>query len=409
MPLALKFKYPEANIPIDANPKAREAFDYYISDTSGRSEEYTTKKEEHYWEVMQALIKKHQKDSFITLVTSLACFRRNKFESALFFIARSIILDPQNTLAARLLLQYMDCYQYLDFEPNYFTFAAMGVKPLIEYLLKFAKGHFEKDEFIRCDFYLQRTLCLGSLASMQPSFFITAQKETADWIKGGTYDGMVEQMLEIRKELIAFEDAEKVEMFTDRWLDDPNKKLLAKYVAKLLAGITPTRSSHHRRLPSRKSCIELGCHSGALLSMIKNNCKDKPKLIGIDPDRKAIELGRERFKDIHFVNGNDSDMVDGVIPLNAKYDVLLLSDICLLLNPEALNRIFAFAKDKVKYIVIMDDIVNIFGDFTVLRRVYYLHPFKKMLEANGFKIIDKTWVPKPNWANSGILTAERIK
>jgi tRNA A58 N-methylase Trm61 len=168
---------------------------------------------------------------------------------------------------------------------------------------------------------------------------------------------------------------------------------LAKYVAK--------------RLTSQKSCIELGCHSGALLSMIKNNCKDKPKLIGIDPDREAIELGRKRFKDIHFVNGNNSDMVDGVIPLNAKYDVLLLSDICLLLNPEALNRVFAFAEDKVKYIVIMDDIINMFGDFTALRRVYFLHPYKKMLEENGFKIIDKVFPPKPNWANSGILTAKR--
>jgi hypothetical protein len=290
----------------------------------------------------------------------------------------------------------------MDLEPNYFTFAAMGAERLIEELLKYAKSHFDKDEFTQCDFYLQRTLCLRSLAGAQPPFFGQAQQETANWIKNGTYDGMVEQMLEVRKEIIAFEDTETVEMFTDRWLDDPNKKVLAKYVAKLLDGKPSVRSSYH-------SCIELGCHSGALLSMIKNNCKEKPKLIGIDYDREAIELGRERFKDIHLVNGNDSDMVNGVIPLNAKYDVLLLSDTCLLLKPEALSRVFAFAKDKVKYIVIMDDTVNIFGDFTVLRRVYFLHPYKKMLEENGFKIIDKVFPPKPNWANSGILTAERIK
>jgi hypothetical protein len=404
----LNFKFTNTNVPINANSVAMEAFEFYISDKRGCSEDYIFSKSEHYWDILQKAINEHPKDGFITTVVSLACFRRMKFESALFFIARAIILDPHNTLASRLLIQYMDCYKYLDLEPNYFTFAAMGSGKLIEYLLEFAKSHFEKDEFMQCDFYLQRTLCLKSMAGSQPAFFSTAQQKTASCIKDGTYDDTVKQMLEMRSKMIAFEDAESVEMFTDRWLDDENKKLLAKYVAKLLDSQPSTRSHHHKRLSSKKSCIELGCHSGALLSMIKNNCKDKPRLMGIDPDRKAIELGRERFKDIHFVIGNDSDMVDGSIPLS-KYDVLLLSDTCLLLNPEALSRVFAFAKDKVKHIVIMDDIVNIFGDFTVLRRIYFLHPYKKMLEANGFKIIDKTWVPNPNWANSGILTAERTK
>jgi hypothetical protein len=56
----------------------------------------------------------------------------------------------------------------------------------------------------------------------------------------------------------------------------------------------------------------------------------------------------------------------------------------------------------------MDDVVNMLGDFSVFRRVYFLHPYKKMLEENGFEIIDRVFLPRPNWANSGILTARRV-
>jgi hypothetical protein len=73
-----------------------------------------------------------------------------------------------------------------------------------------------------------------------------------------------------------------------------------------------------------------------------------------------------------------------------------------------MNSVFVFAKKRCKYIVIMDDILNMLGDFSVLRRVYFIHPFKKMLEEKGFKIIDKAFPPKPNWHFTGMLIAERV-
>jgi hypothetical protein len=396
MSLILTFKYDAANIPVDADPSIAEAFDFYITDPAKRklSQEEFAKTDLHYWELLKEKMKEDRVDAFSVMVCSVAAFQRRKFETALFLVVRSIILDPSNTFAYRMLIQYMRVFNYKDLEPMYIAHAANGVESLIKYLLGFAKKHFDKDEFIESDFYIQRAICLYAVDSSQPDFFRTVEEETKGYIKNGTYERAADELIINQRDIIEFENPKAVKRFTDRWLGDPNKKELAKLTAKLLS--------------SNKTCVELGCHSGALMSMIKERCKGNPKFIGIDPDKKALELGRKKFKDIQFIHGDDSDLVEGRIDLPEKIDVFLMSDICLLLRPEILRRFFAFARDRCRQIVIMDDIVNTFGDFSVFRRVYFLHPYKKMLEENGFKIIDKSFLPRPNWANSGILTAKRI-
>jgi SAM-dependent methyltransferase len=396
MSLTLKFKYDAANIPVDADPVIAEIFYFYITDPASRglSKDEFDKKDLHYWELLKEKMKEDPVDAFSVMVCSVASFQRKKFETALFLIVRSMLMDPSNTFAYRLLIQYIKAFNYGDLEPMYVAHAANGFEPLIDYLLGFAKTHFEKDELIKSDFYIQRAICLYSVDSSQPDFFRTVQEETRGYIENGTYEQKADELIINQRDVIEFENPKAVKRFTDRWLDDPNKKALSELTARLLSG--------------NKTCVELGCHSGALLSMIKERCKGNPKFIGIDPDKKALELGKKKFKDIRFIHGDDSDLVEGRVDLPEKFDVLLLSDICLLLRPEILSPVFAFAKDRCKHIVIMDDIVNTFGDFSVFRRVYFLHPYKKMLEENGFKIIDKSFLPKPNWANSGILTAKKI-
>jgi hypothetical protein len=394
--MILKFKYDSLNIPEGADPDIAKALEFYIKDPSveGLPQREFSEKDLYHWELLKEKIAEEPANAFWIMVCSAACFQRRKFETALFLIVRSIMIDPSNTFAYRLLIQYMSAYGYGDLEPMYIARAAEGFESLIDYLLGFARKHFEKDEMFRCDFYLQRAICLYAVDSEQVEYFKTSLDKTREYIKNGTYDKEADKLIIGQREIIRFEDKKAVKKFTDRWLDDPNKKELAKLTAKLLSG--------------NKTCVELGCHSGALLSMIKEKCKGNPKFMGIDPDKKALELGKKKFKDIQFFHGDDSDLVEGRIDLPEKFDVFLLSDICLLLRPEVLNRVFAFVKNRCRHIVIMDDIVNMFGDFTVFRRVYFLHPYKKMLEENGFKIIDKSFLPRPNWANSGIITAKRI-
>jgi hypothetical protein len=394
MSMVLKFKYDSANIPQDVNPKIAEAFEFYIKDHAieGLTQDEFTEKDTHYWNLLKETIIKDPKDAFVIMVCSVASFQRRKFETALFLIVRSIMVDPSNTFAYRLLTQYIKVFNYRDLEPMYVAHAANGFESLIKYLLRFAKEHFDRDEMAKADFYIQRAICLYTVDSEQPEFFKKVLEKTKSYIENGTYGEESDNLILGQREIIKFEDSRAVKTFTDRWLDDPNKKALAGVVSRLL--------------DKNKTCVELGCHSGALLSMIRGLCS--AKFIGIDPDRKALKHGKAKFEGIEFRHGDDSDLVEDRIYLPDKFDVLLLSDICLLLKPELLNRIFAFAKDRCRHIVIMDDVVNMFGDFSVFRRVYFLHPYKKMLEENGFEIIDKVFLPKPNWANSGILTAKRI-
>ena len=392
MELKLSFKYNQLDVPNDVDPKIMEVLGFIFGDSSKLSEDEREKKEKIYFEALQKLIKSDLKDSFLSTVYSIACFYRQKFETALFFIVRAIILNPHNTFASRVLIQYMIVFRYQDLEPRYFNFADRGSTALCNYLLEAADCFFEQDKFEMVDFYVQRRNDLQDPIGSQQISLDEAIYNTERHIKDGNYDKQADLMVVQQQEKIKFEDKKNVAFCTDKWQDDLNKKLLAKHTAKLLGNGT---------------CVELGSHSGALLHMIQGERVVNSKLVGIDPDREAIKLGKKEFKDIDLIVGNDSSMVDGTICLPEKFDVLLLSDICLLLKQEALNKIFAFVKDRCKYIVIMDDIVNIFGDFSVMRRIYFLHPYKKLLEQNGFKIIDKTFVPNPNEANTGILTAKR--
>ena len=387
----LKFKYSSTSIPQDADPEVEEIFNFYIS---GPSDDEIKEKDSYCWDVLKNKATEKPRDAFITLTVSIASFRRRQFETALVFIIRSIILEPMNTFPYRLLMQYMKFLNYGDLEPMYAVHAAQGLKPVVKYLLEFAEQCFENDDLVSSDFYIQRAICLYSADGEQPEFFAQALEKTQKCLENGTYDKDASELIENQHNFIKFEDKAAIKRFTKRWLKDPNKKMLAKYVSRLLS--------------KNKICVGLGCHSGALLSMIQKRCKDNLIFIGIDPDRKAILHGKKTFKGIQFIDGDARDMASGQIELPEKFDVLLLSDICLLLKQEDINEIFAFARERCKQIVIMDDIVNMFGNFSVFRRMYFLHPYKKMLEENGFEIIDKQFLPKPNWANSGILLAQRI-
>ena len=178
---------------------------------------------------------------------------------------------------------------------------------------------------------------------------------------------------------------------------DENKNGIARVICKLCL----------EKNIDRPKILEIGCHAGTLLDLINKEifrfnllCQ----LTGIEPDKKAVIVGKEKYPLINFHVG----MHDLAYGMDLKGDILLLSYMCLLNPMETIQEIFDWAAGKYKYIVLVDDIVNMFGEFPVLRRYYMIHPFAKMLNQAGFNIIVKLPLERYTVAANGIICAEYL-
>ena len=170
--------------------------------------------------------------------------------------------------------------------------------------------------------------------------------------------------------------------------------------------------------------LDLGCHAGAMLYLINNECMKKklqPRLIGIEQDFHPYLLAREKMprlterdrKIYKVFIGNHSDlskiqlystqMLTQLYPIS----ILLLSNICELLDAEEFETVLEFAQERCKQVLIMGDIMNLYGDIPLLRRNYVLHPYEKILNKYGFNVFEKIFAPLPNMVTNGIIVAEK--
>jgi len=202
----------------------------------------------------------------------------------------------------------------------------------------------------------------------------------------------------IKKRFFVNSDDEGVDNDITKWEDDENKRGIARFICKLCI----------ENNIGRPHILDIGCHAGTLLNLIEKEmfrfnlvCS----FTGIEQDEKAVEIGREKYPYINFHTG----MHGLAYEMDINGDILLLSYTCLLNTTETIQEIFNWARGKFKYIVLADDIVNIYGDFPVLRRYYMIHPFEKMLKEAGFEITYKLPLERYTVAANGIICARCLE
>jgi len=219
----------------------------------------------------------------------------------------------------------------------------------------------------------------------EPTFFFQIAHDVAvDQRNKGEYDSCLKNWEKEVKKQFTNETKKAALKNYKKWLKDKNKKQVAKHVARLTS--------------ENSTVVELGCHAGALLSLISQ--KTTAKLIGIEPDPEPVKLGKELHPEIEFILGNHEKLPE------VSGDILLLSYICLLNSPQVVDYIFEQAQGKFKYIVLVDDIVNTPGEFAIPRRFYLMHPYKQILNKYGFEIDEMISLKRPTVAANAILVAK---
>jgi hypothetical protein len=218
-------------------------------------------------------------------------------------------------------------------------------------------------------------------------------------VANGTYQEEIERWWSVKSAHFVPETEDSAKADCDKWLKAPNKQQVARYIEKLL---TATK-------PGRPVCLELGCHMGALMEIIRTGAKQfgvETTMIGIEPDPNPVALGHTQFPSLTIHEGDHEDMVSGKIPLPNRISVLLMSYVCLLLRSEMMETIIQFASRCCDRIVILDDLSNMDGEFGVPRRFYLLHPYRQILKRHGFCIKNLIFADQPDLAVNGILDAE---
>ncbi len=255
---------------------------------------------------------------------------------------------------------------------------------LNEYYKRLARNHFYHGDMEASDHYLQRMMAVKHYRRKQIKNIDDCRIDNVDWDK-----------FDVNKHRnFTPETEEQAERNYKKWTHHSNKHQISCITAELIYRM------------SLKSCLELGSHAGALLSIIGDLCKGwkyEVSLIGIEPDLAPFELSKEKLPGCEFHLGDHNLL--GKFG-DRKFGILLCSYICVLNREEIVDIILEFASRSCEYLVLADDFSNATGDRPVIRRHYVLHNWDRLLAKHGLRITDRIFLEDANEAANGILIAK---
>ena len=350
-----------------------------------------------------ALIKQqmevHKDDPLIEFIFSLFAYLIGNPESAAFFAARAILLQPNFQTAREALPEYLLCVGARETPEKYLSLAVNGSEECIQAYWGLGRQYFKKGDLAMADHYVQRATALKFTTEAKVPDYASVLASMKQHMANGTYEKEMERHWLEKEENFTPDTEDSAKVSCDKWIKMDNKHQVARHVAQLLA----------ENKAETPVCVELGCHMGALMQIIKKGAEQlgvEPKMIGIEPDPNPVALGHKQFPSLTIYEGDHEGMASGKIPLPERISVLLMSYLCLLLRPEWMEDVIRFASGCCDRIVILDDLSNTEGEFAVPRRFYLLHPYRQILERHGFHIKTMIFAEQPDLAVNGILEAE---
>jgi len=344
----------------------------------------------------------HQKtpiDASTYLVASMYSYALNNPEAACFYAANATTDKATYSSAMTFFYQFHTSLDAPESADEYLEFALEGLDSCKATHLKNAKNNFEESDYSTADHHIQRIAAL-----------------TLPFIAKTPEISIYKRSLEIKTKLMSHSDAlknwreilhwkfsgstesEKSEQWNAVWENNPNKKLLGKLTAELMSSFSKDNTTY----------LELGCHMGGLINMVSDECKRldvRAKFIGIEQDTIICNKAKEVFPEIDFIIGSHK-ILDSSKPIaSTTIDIFMLSQICFLMPPEAIDIVLRFAQKNCRYIILLDDFSNTYGNQSVPRRCYLVHPFHTLFKKYGFEIERCEIIPQPNIGNNGLLVA----
>jgi len=344
------------------------------------------------------------KDPSTALVASMYSYCLGNPEAACYFAVLASTHVVTCAVARALFYQYHANMGNPESADEYQCLALKGVDACMKAYLLDASKHFRAGDFNRADHYVQRFNALAQPfegKTPEIKFFKQLTDKNIDQL---SLTSVLKNWEESQKNKFDNTDeSEDSERWVVRWEDCPNKKRLCSIAVDLMSSMGTNTISY----------LEIGCHQGTLMNMIDQQCKKRcipVDLMGIERDHLIYEQAKLKhpgfafFSGDHLLLGTDNWLIDGGVANNAV-DVMVLSQVCFFMDPNAVEYTLQFGQKKCRHIIILDDFSNSDGSRFVHRRWYLVHPFHTLLERYGFEVTHCEMLPKPNRGNNGILVA----
>ena len=327
------------------------------------------------------------------LVLALSSYYIRNYEIAALIAARTCRIFPDDPIATLMVLIALETMQAPETSGYYISNIAgcNSIEVGLHYYCK-AKYCLAMNDMDRFDHYLIRRIALKKFGVSQLNEIGWARTKAIQMTPAKT----VETWQEYISDKFLSENDKSTKFNIRKWRRHPNKKQLAAYI-----------SSFCDRIINRKSptIIDFGCHAGTLDGMIRQGSMKKINLIGIDRDRIPIEMAQNHYPKMRFYAGGHEKLLEMDMPA----DLLIMSFVCCLNNPMVIDKIAEYASRKVSFVILAEDISNMYGNFAVFRRHYMIHPYYSIFAKYGFDLLDKEILIDPNEAANGILAFRNTK
>ncbi len=390
------------DLPADTHPDAVKALNYLDLFMNEEADPKSKKGDfERGFTLINRLMGDHKYEPSVPFIFSLFIYLKGNPESAAFFTARALLQKPDFPIARKALPFYLKSVGAREDPEEYLHFANRGTWECIRAYWELGRDHFEKGDLAMADHYVQRANALRYPRDCKPPDYGSVMTAMKKHVAEGTYDVEIEKWWATRKEYFPPASEDDARQNYEKWLRDPNKHQVARIAARLLL--------MGRRKPP--VCVELGCHMGALMHLIRDKAKQwgvEADMVGIEPDPNPVALGRRQFPELTYHEGNHDDMVSRKVRLPESISVLLMSYTLFFMRSEMVEDVIRFAGGCCDHIVILDDLSNMEGEFAIPRRFYLLHPFRAILERHGLAIKAVTYADEPDLGVNGILEAENL-
>lgn len=362
---------------------------FSIAHRLGRQETFTEEESETLLSYMDKLgagfkTPEHPLDH---LILAICCYLETNFELACMFSCVAF-LRTGNMLAFIFLYYSMIKMDAKEPIAEYLELVEKAVpeipRNMSMHYHRLARDHFYGGRMELCDHYVQRWRAMRHLRRKQHMNVEMCRINKNDFNRWQIN----------RNYYFTPETEAQADKNYSKWLHDSNKHQVAYIVAELIYRY------------NLRSCLELGCHAGALMDMIMNPLKFwkyDVTMVGIEPDPGPLELARKKLPHCEFILG-DHKFLETL--RDRKFGVLLCSFICVLIMEEGIHAILDFASRSCEYVILVDDFSNMNWDRPVIRRHYILHNWVRLLNEHGFDIVDMIFLEEANEAANGIVISK---
>ncbi len=339
---------------------------------------------------------KHPDDPFVFHLSGMVSLVNGNSEAAKMFWGQALLMEPT----------YSDARETLE--------EFLGSAGTDAYLKKLTKGaNFLRREHLR---EARRLLKAGKLgeaddfiqkacALMNPGYSMLEDydtcRATAEMLRqAGKMDAAMCERIEDLRVLWAGVDGNAIDEAEANFAVAEDRKQFAAIAAEVLK----------RRKSDNVTCFELGCFTGFNLGLVRETLgatwAERVSFHGLEPNAAAVAYCRGRYPFIQIRQGTHVDLIDGGVPLPNILDACLIGRVFQMLHSDDVSVVLEFLGGRVRHLVIADDVVNVDGEFPIIRTpLYIMHNFRMPLEAAGFVVEDVVFADAPDRLCTGFIVA----